>query len=270
MREPLLVTERTVLRLAAPSDAGAVAAYAERNADHFERWIVFDRSLVRPEAALLRIQSNRAEFAAGTSCKLYIFDRLETDTVIGAANLFGIMRGAFQASYLGYHVDRAYEGRGLMHEALSALLTFAFDEVPLHRVMAAHAVWNDRSRKVLERLRFVREGYAERYLLLNGVWEDHVLWAQTSENWTKSLGEQGGFSERAKSGGTEHRPPRYSRESEKSMAAEDVAKFEAILKEVRQKLESGAKLETAEIEELGRHFARLTVRLAGPQRPQWE
>ncbi len=97
--------------------------------------------------------------------------------VLGVANLSNIVRGTLQACHLGYSLDREYEGRGLMQEALEALVTYAFEDLQLHRVMANYQPENVRSGRVLERLGFVREGYAPDYLHIDGAWRDHVLTA---------------------------------------------------------------------------------------------
>ena len=46
--------------------------------------------------------------------------------------------------------------------------------------MANYRPENDRSRKLLERLGFVREGLARDYLFIDGAWRDHVLTALTN------------------------------------------------------------------------------------------
>ena len=42
---------------------------------------------------------------------------------------------------------------------------------------------NTASRRVVEKLALRDEGLAERYLEINGVWEDHVRYALTVEEW---------------------------------------------------------------------------------------
>ena len=42
---------------------------------------------------------------------------------------------------------------------------------------------NERSRRVMEKLGLRDEGVALRYLEINGVWEDHVRYAITAEEW---------------------------------------------------------------------------------------
>jgi ribosomal-protein-alanine N-acetyltransferase len=98
-----------------------------------------------------------------------------TGTVLGECNFTNIVRGPFQACFLGFSIGGRYEGRGLMHEALSAAIDHVFSQYRLHRIMANHRPENLRSGKLLTKLGFEREGLARAYLKINGEWADHVL-----------------------------------------------------------------------------------------------
>lgn len=97
--------------------------------------------------------------------------------VVAECNFTNIVRGPFQACTLGFSIARASEGRGLMTMVVRTGVGIMFDDYGLHRIMANHMPHNDRSRRVLERCGFVREGYAKAYLKIAGRWEDHVLTA---------------------------------------------------------------------------------------------
>lgn len=101
----------------------------------------------------------------------------------GEINLNSIHRGAHQSAYVGYWIDRDRAGQGYMPEALVTVLQFAFEDLLLHRVQVAIIPRNQASRRVVEKLELRNEGIAERYLEINGVWEDHVRYAITSEEW---------------------------------------------------------------------------------------
>ena len=66
-----------------------------------------------------------------------------------------------------------------MEEALRAANAFVFDAMRMHRVMANYRPENERSRRLLERLGFEREGLARNYLFIDGAWRDHVLTSLT-------------------------------------------------------------------------------------------
>jgi ribosomal-protein-alanine N-acetyltransferase len=104
--------------------------------------------------------------------------------VAGEINLSSIQRGPFQNAYIGYWIDEAAAGNGYMPEAVVVMLRFAFEELDLHRVQVAIIPRNQASRRVVEKLALREEGIAERYLEINGTWEDHVRYAITAEEWT--------------------------------------------------------------------------------------
>jgi len=96
-----------------------------------------------------------------------------------------IVFGAFEACYLGYGLDVDAVGKGYMTETLAAALTFVFDTLRLHRVMANYMPSNERSAAVLRRLGFRVEGYAKDYLEIDGTWRDHILTALNADEWAR-------------------------------------------------------------------------------------
>ena len=101
----------------------------------------------------------------------------------GEINLNGIQRGPFQNGYVGYWIDEMFAGRGYVPEALVVVIRFAFEDLSLHRLQVAIVPRNRPSRRVVEKLGLRCEGTAERYLEINGVWEDHLRFAITAEEW---------------------------------------------------------------------------------------
>ena len=101
----------------------------------------------------------------------------------GEINISSIQRGPFQNCYVGYWIDNRKAGRGYTPEALVLLLRFAFEELNLHRVQVAIIPRNASSRRVVEKLELRNEGIAQKYLEINGMWEDHIRFAMTSEEW---------------------------------------------------------------------------------------
>jgi len=172
-----LRTERLVLRLPEPRLAPALRDYYERNAEHFAPFCPrrppgFHAVGAWRERALAQRQASRAGYAL----HLLLFRSSgPVQEIVGDVNFTAIIRGAFQAAYLGYELDHAHVGKGLMQEALTASIAHVFRHLNLHRLMANHVPSNERSGRLLRRLGFSVEGYARDYLLLDGVWKDHVL-----------------------------------------------------------------------------------------------
>ncbi len=70
-----------------------------------------------------------------------------------------------------------------MPESVVAVLQFCFEQLLLHRVQISVIPRNASSRRVAEKLGIRDEGIAQRYLEINGVWEDHIRYAITVEEW---------------------------------------------------------------------------------------
>ena len=96
-----------------------------------------------------------------------------------------VHRGPFQNAYVGYWIDQARAGNAFMSEANVILFKFAFEELRLHRLQIAIIPRNTNSRRVVEKLAIRLEGIAERYLEIDGNWEDHMRFAITIEEWEK-------------------------------------------------------------------------------------
>jgi ribosomal-protein-alanine N-acetyltransferase len=132
----------------------------------------------------MRVRRARQEVEEGTDYTFFIF---RTDgrgeELVGGITLSNIRRRAAQFVNLGYWMGQTHAGQGVMTEAVGVVLPFIFEALDLHRVHAAFIPTNTASRRVLEKNGFVEEGYAERYLQINGRWEDHVLMGLTEENW---------------------------------------------------------------------------------------
>lgn len=131
-----------------------------------------------------RVKRARQEAEEGTDFTLFLFlSEAGPETLVGGITLSNIRRRAAQFVNLGYWMGQPYAGKGLMTEAVGLTLPFVFQTLQLHRIHAAFLPGNIASRRVLERNFFVEEGYAERYLQINGRWEDHVLMGLTRERW---------------------------------------------------------------------------------------
>jgi len=178
---PEIATERLTLRVARPGmEAGHVRFLQQNHASHLAQWSPPPAPGFFTEGFWAdRLVAALDEFHAGRAIRFVMQARgapVEGE-ILGTVNYTNIVRGAFQACHLGYQVAKAHEGRGLMTEALRATNAFAFDHARLHRIMANYRPENDRSARVLERLGFVREGFAKDYLFIDGAWRDHVLTA---------------------------------------------------------------------------------------------
>ncbi len=112
----------------------------------------------------------------------YFMWRTSDEALLGGLTLSNLRRGVAQTVSLGYWTGAPYAGQGYMKSAVGGLVAHAFSVHRLHRVEAACLPSNGPSIGVLEANRFSREGLARRYLKINGVWQDHLLFARLSDD----------------------------------------------------------------------------------------
>ncbi|KAB0490174.1 GNAT family N-acetyltransferase [Pseudomonas vancouverensis] len=175
-----LPCKRVTLAILGPHQAALESEFYRRNHEHLAQWSPLRADdYYSVEKIRSRLAQQAMAFDEGYAVHFAVLDP-GSGQMIGACNFSGIVRGAFQACYLGYHIDHAHEGRGLMQEAVEAGIRYMFETMNLHRIMANYIPGNERSARLLERLGFEREGYAKAYLNIAGRWEDHILTALVS------------------------------------------------------------------------------------------
>ena len=181
-----LTTDRLRLVAGDPALVPAVCEFQRRNRRYFARWDPPTAdAFYTLETQAVRVANGLTAFNSDTAYRWWLVDatrdggaRLPSSEleVIGSVHFSQVARGAFQSAMLGYALDEAHVGRGLMTEAVTAGLEEMFSpRVNLHRVQAAYRPENLRSGRVLERLGFQREGVAPGYLYIDGAWRDHVV-----------------------------------------------------------------------------------------------
>lgn len=116
---------------------------------------------------------------------------LRSGELVGEVSLGSVARGPFQSAYVGYWIDEAHAGHGYVPEAVVLVLRYAFDELALHRVEAVIVPRNARSRRVAEKLHLRDEGTSRGLLQIRGVWEDHVRYAITADEWDERRDDYG-------------------------------------------------------------------------------
>jgi ribosomal-protein-alanine N-acetyltransferase len=182
---PVLMGQRVVLRPPRSRDYEAWRRLRRDSRDFLKpfepRWTEAD---LNRQAYGTRLVRGRGEARRGTDFSFLVFERVgEGEVLAGGLTISNIRRRAAQYANLGYWMGETFAGRGLMSDAVAAVLPFYFDSLGLHRLHAAFLPHNIASRRVLEKNGFVEEGYAEKYLQIDGKWADHVLFALTRERW---------------------------------------------------------------------------------------
>ena len=177
----------TVTRPITPDDAEALAALFTENREFLTPWFpAWEEWTFTVEGQRRAVAEYLARQQAGTQEPRVILD--ETGRVVGRINLTDVVRGAFMSCHLGYWVAESSNGRGLASRAVDEIVTYAFDDLGLHRVQAGTLLHNLPSQRVLERNGFSRFGLAPQYLRIAGRWQDHVLFQRIAEQGTDAEG----------------------------------------------------------------------------------
>jgi [ribosomal protein S5]-alanine N-acetyltransferase len=180
-RGPRLETARLLLRRPRFTDWRAWANLRSASRDFLAPWEPsWPDDALTMAAYRRRLRQMAAEWRADQGYGFSLF-LLPAGTIVGGVNLSHVRRGVAQSASLGYWMGAAYANQGLMGEALGALLPYAFERLGLHRIEAACLPRNKPSRALLAKLGFREEGYAVKYLKINGQWQDHVLYALLAE-----------------------------------------------------------------------------------------
>ena len=125
------------------------------------------------------LRHQRKEARAG---RLLPFAVTVDGRLAGSVTVGSVTRGAFDSGYVGYWVDRAVGGRGVVTTAVALVLDHCFGAVGLHRVEANVRPENAASRRVVAKLGMVEEGLHRRYLFIDEQWRDHLTYALLAED----------------------------------------------------------------------------------------
>ncbi|WP_297299713.1 GNAT family protein [uncultured Methylovirgula sp.] len=164
------------LRPAEPYDYEAWADLREKSRSFLTPWEpTWPGDDLTRTAFRRRLRRNLQEITNDEAYPFLIFR--DDDTLVGGLTLGQVKRGVAQSATLGYWMGVPYAGKGFMSRAVRAMTGYAFTSLHLHRIEAACLPHNEASIRLLERVGFKREGFARAYLRINGLWQDHLLYA---------------------------------------------------------------------------------------------
>jgi ribosomal-protein-alanine N-acetyltransferase len=179
---PALKGVRVTLRTPVAGDYRAWAALRIESRSFLEPWEPrWAPDELERHAWRQRLGRYREDFARGVAVAFFILDN-QSGQLLGGITLGNIRHGVAQSGHIGYWIGERFAGRCFMAEALDLLAGHAFETLKLHRIEAACIPANSRSIRVLEKAGFQREGLLRSYLRINGVWQDHYLYALISED----------------------------------------------------------------------------------------
>lgn len=172
---PVLVTERLILRQITPDDLPRL--FQLRSDEQVMKYI--DRPLAKSidDAAEL-LQKIDTALAANDGITWAV--TLKNDPLLaGTLGFWRLIKEHYRAE-IGYMLHTAYQGQGIMQEAIAAALQYGFQSMKLHSVEANVNPGNEASVKLLEKNNFIREAYFRENYYHDGKFLDSAIYSLLS------------------------------------------------------------------------------------------
>ena len=177
----LYETERLVLRVLDATFVDHVLLFYLENKETFEKY-----EAKRPENFYTanyqcRVLSHEYNAAVNrTNIRFWVYEKSNLNQIIGTVCLRDITRTIYQSCEIGYKFDERHWHHGYATESLFQMISVAFDDLRLHRIVAKIMPENIASIQLVTRLGFEYEGIARQSAMVRGVWEDHAIYSLLS------------------------------------------------------------------------------------------
>jgi ribosomal-protein-serine acetyltransferase len=180
----LALSDGRHLRPLEEADADELHALIERNRAGLARWMAWAQEPT-PEQTLEFVRRAIARESEGSSLDRAI---VAEQGILGMAGLAKIDRENRSAE-IGYWLDEANRGRGIMTAAVAALVEDAFERLRLNRLEIHCDIENARSRAVAERLHFRYEGtLRQSYRITDELYSDDAVYSMLASDPRSTLG----------------------------------------------------------------------------------
>ena len=107
---------------------------------------------------------------------------MDFSVVFGMGTLVGVI-GLHEINHmhrktsLGYYLDKQFEGRGIMTQAVEALIKYCFDEIDLNRIEISAAANNEKAKLFLKDWDLLERGMLRDNELLNGIYSSSYIYS---------------------------------------------------------------------------------------------
>lgn len=175
--------QQYVIKTLTPKNSNILLQYYLENQQFFKPFVPF-----RPPQFFTlaqqqqNIKNKQQLLKKGTEYRFFVFETHTPQKIIADFALSNIIKGAFWSCHLGYCTHYDYVNKGIITQVLKTGIEFAFQSLQLHRLEANVMPHNYPSIKVLQKLNFNYEGYAPKYLKIDGKWQDHLHFTLLNPN----------------------------------------------------------------------------------------
>jgi ribosomal-protein-alanine N-acetyltransferase len=176
------VGERALLRFASEEDGAAFIAMLTRSREHLAPWMPRTARGSEPSFGRRFARMLHPECVSNGRRRLLVCAR-DDGRMVGVASLGSIGEWPSLDCHVGYWLAAGEPGKGLMRDAVAALVDHAFEDLGLHRIAANIIPHNNRSIGLVRALGFTREGVLRGLIEIDGAWRDHECWSILSTEW---------------------------------------------------------------------------------------
>ncbi|MDQ2998838.1 MAG: GNAT family N-acetyltransferase [Chloroflexota bacterium] len=179
---PVLETNRFLLRAATLDDVADI--FRVMSDPQVTRYFG-TLPMTTPAQAQERVQAIEQAFHEQNGVRWVIVNRASRQ-LIGSCGFWRLIK-LHDRSEIGYELAPDWWGRGVMTEAVGAMLQFGFTRMRLHTVEAQIHPANSGSRRVLEKLGFVQEGYFREnfFDVVEACFTDTAVYSLLKDSWMR-------------------------------------------------------------------------------------
>lgn len=176
--DAMIHTERLFLRPIQATDKEALFGYrSDALTNAYQSWI--PKTMEEVEAF---IQKNPTAFNQSESWFQLVMIEKASNTLIGDLGVH-FMDAQNKQCELGCTLDKHWQSKGYAREAMTAVISYLFNELDKHRIIGSVDPANVPSIRMMEGLGFRREAHFRKSLWWKGDWVDDIVYAVLAEEW---------------------------------------------------------------------------------------
>lgn len=175
------IDERLSLRTLRIQDTDELFAVVDANRAYLRQWLPWLDANTDPEHTRAFIRSTLEQCARNEG---FVCAVLYDGKIVGTAGYHPI-KWNNRSVEIGYWLEEAYTGRGIVTQCCRVLIEHAFTDLKLHKVLIPVAEENYKSRAIPERLEFKNEGVMRNAERLYDRYVNHVIYSLSSQDWNR-------------------------------------------------------------------------------------
>ncbi len=170
---PIITTERLVLRETSLADVSVL--YEMRSNPEVMKYI--DRPIPKSEEDIVQLVEKIQKMIFDNEGISWAMNIKGDPTFIGTISFHRLIKDNYRAE-VGYMLQPQHQGRGIMSEALKAVVDYGFNTLKFHSIEARVTHGNTASAQLLERNGFVKEAHFREDHYWNGRFVDTTVYCQ--------------------------------------------------------------------------------------------